>query len=172
MIVLTAKADKARHGMVEQVFEQEPGSAGVESAQAEVRMLSGFVVSTQRPTGDKRTRCEPFASQAEGGNVRLVRNEKWNPEYLDEMCVFPEGKYADQADASSGAFNKLAEGGLQIADWLERWYGREAPVPSVPLEPRGLRIDPNAPGWQPYGSPGGQCLNGGGNNRGFGRRFG
>ena len=50
MILLTAKADKARHGRVEQVFEQEPGSAGVESAQAKVRMLTGFVVSTQRPT--------------------------------------------------------------------------------------------------------------------------
>ena len=32
----------------------------------------------------------------------------WNRDYLDEHETFPAGKYMDQVDASSGAFNKIA----------------------------------------------------------------
>jgi hypothetical protein len=39
--------------------------------------------------------------------VRLVRGP-WNKPYIDELCVFPLGIRKDQADGSSGAFNKLA----------------------------------------------------------------
>jgi phage terminase large subunit-like protein len=32
----------------------------------------------------------------------------WNRDYLDEHESFPSGRYKDQVDASSGAFNKIA----------------------------------------------------------------
>lgn len=90
--------------------EQEPGSGGKESAEASVRLLAGSSVHTERVTGDKVTRAGPYSAQCEAGNVRLLRNpdRDWIAPYIDELHAFPAGKYADQVDASSGAFNKLA----------------------------------------------------------------
>jgi len=93
-------------------IEQEPGSGGKESAESTIRNLAGFTIQAERPTGDKATRAEPFAVQVEAGNVRLVRGD-WNEAYMNEMKTFPVGKYKDQMDASSGAFNKIATGSLE-----------------------------------------------------------
>lgn len=87
-------------------IEQEPGSGGKESAETSVLDLAGYNVKTEPATGDKVVRAEGFAAQWQAGNVRLVRGE-WNKAYLDECESFPNGKYKDQVDASSGAFNKL-----------------------------------------------------------------
>lgn len=87
--------------------EQEPGSGGKESAENTVtKTLVGFSVFVDKVSGDKVTRAEPFAAQVEFGNVVMLRAE-WNKEYLDEARMFPNGKYKDQIDATSGAFNKL-----------------------------------------------------------------
>lgn len=88
-------------------IEQEPGSGGKESAESTVINLAGYTIKSERPTGEKSLRAEPYSVQIEAGNVRLLRGE-WNQKYLDEMKTFPVGKYKDQIDASSGAFNKLA----------------------------------------------------------------
>ena len=90
-------------------LEQEPGSGGKESAEASVRNLAGFSVHADRVTGDKCVRAAPLAAQCEAGSVRLVRGA-WNQRYLEELCAFPLGSFADQVDASSGAFNKLSRG--------------------------------------------------------------
>lgn len=89
-------------------IEQEPGSGGKESAQATVRNLAGFVIKSERPTGSKVVRADPMAVQVEAGNFRVVRGG-WNKEYFKEVREFPQGKYKDQVDASSGAFNKLSK---------------------------------------------------------------
>jgi predicted phage terminase large subunit-like protein len=91
--------------------EQEPGSGGKESAQNTVLNLAGWDVHAEPVTGDKETRARPMAAQAEAGNVRIVRDDdgkRWNRTLVDEMIAFPFGKYKDQVDAASGAFNKLA----------------------------------------------------------------
>jgi predicted phage terminase large subunit-like protein len=91
--------------------EQEPGSGGKESAQNTILNLMGWNVHAEPVTGDKVTRARPFSAQAEAGNVRIVRDSpsrRWNAAFLDELGVFPVGKYKDQVDAASGAFNKLA----------------------------------------------------------------
>ena len=92
---------------VEIWLEQEPGSAGKDSAAATLRALAGFNAHAAPVTGDKVTRALPFAAQAEAGNVALLR-AAWNAAYLDELCAFPSGAHDDQVDASSGAFNRLA----------------------------------------------------------------
>jgi len=91
---------------VEIWIEQEPGSGGKESAENTIRNLTGFVVWADRVTGDKVTRAGPFASQAGGLNVKL-KKAAWNSGYLERITAFPNGKYKDDIDASSGAFNKL-----------------------------------------------------------------
>jgi len=102
-----ADLDRQQWGDVYEVWvEQEPGSGGKESAENTIRNLAGFTVHADRPTGDKALRAEPYAAQAEAGNVRIVRGD-WNAAYLNELTSFPTGAFADQVDASSGAFVKL-----------------------------------------------------------------
>ncbi len=88
--------------------EQEPGSGGKESAQATTRNLAGFVAKPDRPTGDKTKRADPYSVQVNRGNVILLRGD-WNKNFIDEHRFFPNGKYKDQVDSASGAFNKLAQ---------------------------------------------------------------
>lgn len=94
---------------VETWIEQEPGSGGKESAESTIRNLAGFNIRAERPSGDKALRATPLSVQVEAGNVKMVK-APWNKDYLDEMKMFPVGKYKDQIDASSGAFNKLTSG--------------------------------------------------------------
>jgi len=106
IIKQTAQADDAKYGLVSVWQEQEPGSGGKESAEQTVRNLAGHVIRTERVTGDKVTRAMPLAAQCEAKNVNIV-SAAWNGSYLDELTTFPYGKYKDQVDATSGAFNKL-----------------------------------------------------------------
>jgi len=92
---------------VDQWVEQEPGSGGKESAEGTIKNLAGYTIRAERATGDKAVRAEPYSVQVEAGNVRLIRGD-WNQAYIDEVKTFPVGKYKDQVDASSGAFNKLS----------------------------------------------------------------
>jgi predicted phage terminase large subunit-like protein len=85
---------------------QDPGQAGKTQARDYIAFLAGYVVKAEPETGDKVTRAEPFASQAEAGNVYLVRGS-WNEAYLDELCLFPGGAFADQVDATAAAFSRL-----------------------------------------------------------------
>ncbi len=110
LIKQTAQLDKTRYGHVVQWFEQEPGSAGVDSVASTTRLLSGFTVKFDKVTGSKLERAQPFEAQCEARNVILL-NRAWTGPYLDELCEFPNGKYMDQVDASAGAFTKLAMAG-------------------------------------------------------------
>jgi predicted phage terminase large subunit-like protein len=103
----TAEIDALRFEDLSIWVEQEPGSGGKESAEITVRRLAGLKVKAERVTGEKTTRWGPLAAQAEAGNVVLVRGA-WNKEFLDEIEAVPEAAHDDQADAASGAFNKLA----------------------------------------------------------------
>lgn len=110
-ISLTATLDAGIYGWggVRIYVEQEPGSGGVDSVQSSIRQLAGHIVHADKVSGDKRTRAEPFAAQCEARNVFIVEGA-WNRDYIDEIVAFPEGKYVDMVDASSGAFNQLSKG--------------------------------------------------------------
>ena len=103
-----ADADSKLYGNYEVGVEQEPGSGGKESAEATVRNLAGKRVFTDRVTGSKETRAEPFVAQCQNDNVRLVAGE-WVHAFRDEAETWPAGKYKDQIDACSGAFNRLVQ---------------------------------------------------------------
>lgn len=125
----TAILDAARYGAEVRIWnEQEPGSGGKESAQATIRNLAGFRVYAEPVTGDKVTRAEPFAAQAQAGNVRIVRDtdeRRWVSGYLDRVTAFPLGRYKDDVDATAGAVNKLAAIGLgdmgAVTEVLDAW---------------------------------------------------
>lgn len=106
----TAELDRTR-GAVQHWGEQEPGSSGKDVSGAFAILLAGFSVHSEPATGAKETRADPLASQAQVGNVKIVRG-KWNVAFLDELCDFPYGAHDDQVDAASGAFNKLSHGAV------------------------------------------------------------
>lgn len=108
VMLQTAQIDRQQYGEMLTYIEQEPGSSGVDSVQDEIRMLAGFAVYADRPSGDKDTRMRPLSAQAQIGNVYLVQGA-WNEEFIAELCAIPHGRYRDQADAASGAFNRLME---------------------------------------------------------------
>lgn len=85
---------------------QDPGAAGKIMVSSFVKLLAGYPVRTQKPSGDKQTRAMPFASQAEHGNVYIVRRP-WNIDYINELCKFPYGAHDDQVDATADAINWL-----------------------------------------------------------------
>jgi predicted phage terminase large subunit-like protein len=89
-------------------IEQEPGASGKSLVQYYItRVLKGFRVSGVKPGGNKETRTWGLASQAEAGNLYLVRGD-WNSEFVNELVWFPQqGKHDDQVDAASGAFEAL-----------------------------------------------------------------
>ena len=103
----TVMSDHEIYPTVKVYVEQEPGSGGKKSAEATVRMLAGYSAQADRVTGAKEVRADPFAAQWQAGNVRIVA-APWNWAYLNEMETAPAGKYVDQMDASTGAFNKIA----------------------------------------------------------------
>lgn len=88
-------------------MEQEPGSAGKDVIAAYLQALSGYSFKGVPSTGDKALRADPLASQAEGGNLQLVKGQ-WNGQFVDELCAFDKGEHDDQVDAASGAFGQLA----------------------------------------------------------------
>ena len=90
-----------------QHLAQDPGSAGVDQVEHDVRNLAGFPVMTHKPTGSKEVRAMPFAAACEAGLVEIERGA-WNRDFIDELCSFPTGRNDDQVDAAADAFNYLS----------------------------------------------------------------
>lgn len=94
-------------------LEQEPGSAGLESAQNTIKRLVGYRVQADRPTGDKERRADTFATQVNIGNVHVL-DRHWTQEYIEELRYFPVSTYKDQVDSSSGSFAMLERPKVRI----------------------------------------------------------
>jgi phage terminase large subunit-like protein len=64
---------------------------------------------SERETGDKVTRAGPASSQAEVGNIKVVRGA-WNEAFFSELENFPsERGHDDQVDALAGAVNDILQ---------------------------------------------------------------
>jgi predicted phage terminase large subunit-like protein len=98
---------------------QDPGQAGKAQAEQLVRFLGGFNVRAEPVTGSKETRAFSFAAQVNSGNVKLVKGP-WNKAFKEELRQFPRGKYKDQVDSASDAFNELALGGQSFSGKFRR----------------------------------------------------
>jgi predicted phage terminase large subunit-like protein len=101
----------ARHDGPDTVIwiEEEPGASGKVASTHFVKLLKGFTVHTNRPTGSKAVRANPVASYAEAGLIDVVRGA-WNEDFLRELELFTGTKddsHDDQVDALSLGFAKL-----------------------------------------------------------------
>jgi phage terminase large subunit-like protein len=54
--------------------------------------------------------------KVQGGNVWLVAGT-WHRDFIEELESFPNGRYVDQVDACSGAFNRLTNTPGSTIDW-------------------------------------------------------
>jgi predicted phage terminase large subunit-like protein len=94
-------------------MEQEPGSGGVNNIDHYRRdILAGYNFKADKVSVNKEERAKPFSSYAEAGNVYLV-NGPWVKKFLDEIEMFPDGKFKDQVDSASGAFIALFGGSVE-----------------------------------------------------------
>lgn len=82
---------------------QDPGSAGKEAVGHYARLLAGFTIDTVRASKDKVAYASPVSSQAEAGNICIVRGP-WNDAFLSVLEAFPDGAHDDDVDALSLAF--------------------------------------------------------------------
>ena len=99
-------------------MEQEPGSSGVKVIDDYTRrVLMGWDFQGVPSTGNKEVRANPLASQAEAGNVKLVRGP-WINAFLDEIELFPLGSHDDQVDAASGALLDLTSEPEVSIGWI------------------------------------------------------
>lgn len=123
-------------------LEQEPGSGGKESAESSVRRLAGYSVTVQRAAGTaagglggKVERADPFSVQMNAGNVYIPdyfwnetiqdwKEGTWVLEWLDEHRYFPNSKYKDQVDSSSGAFSLCYSPVVRVGGMLKGGSGK------------------------------------------------
>jgi predicted phage terminase large subunit-like protein len=96
---------------------RDPAQAGADQADSYIRMLSGYRVEAERMSGDKATRADAAAAQANIGRLAMLR-APWNGAFIEELASFPRGVHDDQVDALSLAFSKL-ESNNTLAVWLK-----------------------------------------------------
>lgn len=97
MITNTAKLDGQR---VKIGLWIDPGAAGKSDHARFVKMLAMYSIHGERAAQDKQTYFEPVSSQAENGNLKLVRGP-WLAWYVPELEAFPEGGHDDAVDGTS-----------------------------------------------------------------------
>lgn len=112
-------------------IEQDPGSAGKAEGFSYARLLAGWDVRLRPVSTSKVIRARPLSAQVEAGNVSVVRGE-WNEEYFRVLEGFPDAAHDDDVDASSGAFNLLAEAKpFDVEAWKAEALGGSEPDRAV-----------------------------------------
>lgn len=108
LVVQTAQLDGRATTIV---MEQEPGASGVGAIARYRQLLAGYTFRGHRPELAKAQRWGPLSTQAESGNIRLVKGA-WNQAYLEELELAPNGAHDDMIDATTGAFEALTNWGI------------------------------------------------------------
>jgi predicted phage terminase large subunit-like protein len=97
-------------------WPQDPGAAGKDQAKSLTSDMAGYTFHTSPETGAKETRWEPFSSQVNGRNVKMVR-APWNRALLEEMQTAPRGANDDMLDALARAFSYLTNQRSGLIDY-------------------------------------------------------
>jgi predicted phage terminase large subunit-like protein len=104
------REDYEQYGAFAIWHQQDPGSAGKDSAQSTSATMAeaGLTARFEPVTGDKEVRAGPLSSAAQAGKVKILRGA-WNSVFLEELTSFPKSRYDDQVDAGASAYNKARE---------------------------------------------------------------
>lgn len=85
---------------------QDPGQAGKSQTHHKRTSLVGYTTAVEVASKSKTTYAEPVSSQAEAGNILVLRGE-WNGAFFNEAGGFPGGAHDDIIDGLSGGFRYL-----------------------------------------------------------------
>lgn len=122
-VILDATWDRKSPGKVEELvkntamqdgrecevfFEEEGGASGkTNTFNYKTKVLEGFVSHGIRSTGSKELRAHIASSQAEAGNIGILK-ACWNDGYFGFLEPFPSAKvHDDPVDATSGVMQQL-----------------------------------------------------------------
>lgn len=117
-LIIVAHVERVQKTLVDSVMKstadmdgrrckiREGAGSGKAVTKARSILLAGYDYAASPESDSKVERANPFRAQCEMGNVRLLRGP-WNEAYLDVLTSFPVGKYDDDVDATSNAFNEL-----------------------------------------------------------------
>lgn len=103
-------------GIEVQIYEEEEGgsSGKVVIAHNMRHVFAGFAYKGVRHSTSKYARAKPLSTQAEGGNVYIVKGpwitggeQTTLNTFFDEFEIFPDGEHDDIVDAASGAYEQL-----------------------------------------------------------------
>lgn len=119
LVKATADADQIIWGPTRIRIPQDPAQAGKAQVGTYTKKLAGHILKAKPVSGDKILRAGPAASQAENGNLYMLRftppgaetadpRDHWHETFLDELTVFPASAHKDQTDALSDAVDELA----------------------------------------------------------------
>ena len=86
---------------------KDPAAAGLAWADRMILLLAGYQVEATPERGEKETRASSFAAQVNSFHVEMVAAD-WHYALREELRSFPSGRYDDQVDATSRAFNVVA----------------------------------------------------------------
>jgi predicted phage terminase large subunit-like protein len=87
--------------------EQEGGSSGKKVIAAHERLLHQFDYEGFPKSVNKVVYAKPLAIRWDANEVYLLQAD-WNQDFIDEVCLFPQGRHDDQVDACATAFHELA----------------------------------------------------------------
>jgi len=109
------------HGFVQSI-PQDPGQAGKDQKRHIAAHMHGCTLHFSPESGSKVDRARPLASQAEAGNLYLVRGA-WNDTFIQNACVFPRGEFLDDIDAASRAYGRLIQSRVPLLGASPRLIG-------------------------------------------------
>lgn len=122
LIIATARRDRLKYGRGCKVaIEQEPGSSGLETAQATARRLMGYQVVLSAASGTKEVRAAEFSVCVNGGNCYIPHTFRdgnrwvgWAKDWVEEAVSWPNSSYLDQIDSASLGYNTLAKPKVRV----------------------------------------------------------
>jgi predicted phage terminase large subunit-like protein len=131
----------------EQWLPQDPAQAGKAQAVYHVSQLYEFTVKHSPEQGNKLTRFGPVSSQAQAGNVKVLRGP-WNDRWFRILEAFPDGKTDDDVDSTSRAFLGFIQNTTGILDYytqlaaetLQKEMEARAPTRPIAEGVNGVRL--------------------------------
>jgi predicted phage terminase large subunit-like protein len=86
----------------------EDKSSGIQLIQ-ELAQAGIYGVKPCKPSGDKVVRLHLHTGTMATGQMRILHDAPWLPDYIAELTTFPRSRYADQVDSTTQALEWIKQ---------------------------------------------------------------
>lgn len=69
----------------------------------------GIICMSQPATKNKKERATPFAAGIKYGEVRILDDQDWTQDFIDELIKFPNAPHDDQVDGGAHSYNAIED---------------------------------------------------------------